>query len=273
MGIVIFLLIWYFASARNNPKIFSKLKSNKGLIKLGILFLIISSVNSGLLEASIGIGMAAIPFFLIYKFLKKATNKEQATIQKQVQKNRKQNLAKEDLLPIAVPKRIKIIEKFNTKYGLNLTSSQIQTMVDASYISTDWEYLISSMTKEYTTIHQWYKSPIGDWLRTYLKVFNVQSISSDMGQQKQIALDSFDQIFKAADLSEYNTPAWDIANINNKFMTNFDDISFMIAYRFLEANGKKYQLGKVHILKTDEELSDLKEKYDNMAMPSGYPAQ
>jgi hypothetical protein len=30
-------------------------------------------------------------------------------------------------------------------------------------------------------------------------------------------------------------------------MTNFDDISFMMAYRFLEANGRKYPLGEVDI--------------------------
>ena len=32
MGLIIFFLIWYFAYARNNQKIFEKLKKNKVLI-------------------------------------------------------------------------------------------------------------------------------------------------------------------------------------------------------------------------------------------------
>ena len=67
------------------------------------------------------------------------------------------------------------------------------------------------MQKEYQTIHQWYKAPIGGWLRVYLKVFDVQTVSSDMAQQKRICIDSFDQIFRSIDLTSYNTPAWDIS--------------------------------------------------------------
>ena len=39
----------------------------------------------------------------------------------------------------------------------------------------------------------------------------------------------------------------------------------MIAYRFLESNGHKYNLGEVEILKTDDELSKLRKKYDEEA--------
>ena len=133
--------------------------------------------------------------------------------------------------------------------------------MDASYISTDWELFLSSLTKEYATVHQWFKTPANSWLRVYLRVFNTQTISPDMAQQKQICIDSFHQIFQYADLSSYNTPAWDIRDINNKFMTNFDDTTFMLAYRFLEANGIQYPLGKVKILSADNELEQLKEKY------------
>lgn len=55
-------------------------------------------------------------------------------------------------------------------------------------------------------------------------------------------------------------------------MTNFDDISFMMAYRFLEANGRKYTLGEVEILHTDDELSDLKKKYDAETAGAGIGA-
>lgn len=262
MGVIIFFLIWYFAYARNNPKTFSKLKRNKTWIFILIAIFMFSNVSSSLFELSIILGMMLIPFTIISRIIKSFTSPDTAASKKETRKARNEAIPKSEQLPNAVPKRIKIVQKFSDKNGLNLTASQIQTIVDASYISTDWEYLILSMLKEYQTIHQWFKSPMGGWLRVYLKVFNVQTISSDMAQQKQICIDSFDQIFRSIDLSTYNTPAWSIDKINNTYMTNFDDISFMIAYRFLEANGRKYNLGKVEILKTDEELSDLKKKYD-----------
>lgn len=262
MGVIIFFLIWYFAYARNNPKTFGKLKRNKTWIFILIAFFMFSNVSSSLFELSIILGMMLIPFTILSRIFKSIFSPGDAADKKEAKKARNEAIPKSEQLPNAVPKRIKIVQKFNDKNGLNLTQSQIQTIVDASYISTDWEYLILSMIKDYQTIHQWFKSPIGGWLRVYLKVFNVQTISSDMAQQKQICIDSFDQIFRSIDLSTYNTPAWNISQINNTYMTNFDDISFMIAYRFLEANGRKYKLGEVEILKADEELSDLKKKYD-----------
>ena len=187
-----------------------------------------------------------IPAYVIYRIFKSISDPDGTAKNKEFKKEtRNSTIPKSEQLPNAVPKRIKIVEKFNDKYNLTLTPSQIQTIVDASYVSTDWEYLILSMQKEYQTIHQWYKAPIGGWLRVYLKVFDVQTVSSDMAQQKRICIDSFDQIFRSIDLTSYNTPAWDISRINNTYMTNFDDISFMMAYRFLEANGRKYTLGEV----------------------------
>ena len=262
MGVIIFFLIWYFAYARNNPKIFSKLKRNKTWIYILIAIFMFSNVSSSLFSLSIVLGMILIPFTILSRIFKGIFSPAAEASKKEAKKARNEAIPKSEQLPNAVPKRIKTVQKFSDKNGLNLTPSQIQTIVDASYISTDWEYLILSMQKEYQTIHQWFKSPIGGWLRVYLKVFNVQTISSDMAQQKRICIDSFDQIFRSIDLSSYNTSAWNIEQINNKYMTNFDDISFMIAYRFLEANGHKYNLGEVEILKTDEELSDLKKKYD-----------
>lgn len=262
MGIIIFFIIWYFAYARNNPKIFDKLKKKKGLIIFILIALFFSNASEGLLGLSFALGALFIPCYIFYKIAKAISGPEKRQEKKEAKQVRNSTIPKSEQLPNAVPKRIKIVEKFNDKYDLTLTPSQIQTIVDASYVSTDWEYLILSMQKEYQTIHQWYKAPIGGWLRVYLKVFDVQTVSSDMAQQKRICIDSFDQIFRAIDLTSYNTPAWDISRINNTYMTNFDDISFMMAYRFLEANGHKYTLGEVEILHTDDELSNLKKKYD-----------
>ena len=234
------------------------------VIGIVIAGLVLSNTSSTLLGLSVILATIGLPIYFIFKAIKGIAgggNQEA----KEAKRARDEAIPRSEQLPNAVPKRLKIVEKFNNRYNLNLTSSQIQTIVDASYISTDWEYLILSMQKEYQTIHQWFKAPIGGWLRVYLKVFNVQTVSSDMAQQKRICLDSFDQIFRSIDLSDYNTPAWDISHVNNTYMTNFDDISFMIAYRFLESNGHKYNLGEVEILKTDDELSKLRKKYDEEA--------
>ncbi len=262
MGLIIFFLIWYFAYARNNPKIFEKLKKKKGLIIFILICLFFSNASSSLVGLSFVLGAMFLPFYIFYKIIKSFTGSDDKAKKKEAKEIRNSTIPKSEQLPNAVPKRLRIVEKFNAKYGLTLTPSQIQTIVDASYVSTDWEYLILSMQKEYQTVHQWFKAPIGGWLRIYLKVFDVQTVSSDMAQQKRICLDSFDQIFRSMDLTSYNTPAWDFNRINNTYMTNFDDISFMMAYRFLEANGRKYPLGEVEILHTDDELADLKKKYD-----------
>ena len=264
MGFIVFFLIWYFAYARNNPKLFDKIRRHKVMIGVIIAGLVFSNTSSTLLGLSVILATIGLPIYIIFKAIKGIARGEKQEA-KEARRARDEAIPRSEQLPNAVPKRIRIVEKFNNKYNLNLTSSQIQTIVDASYISTDWEYLILSMQKEYQTIHQWFKAPIGGWLRVYLKVFNVQTVSSDMAQQKRICLDSFDQIFRSIDLSDYNTPAWDISHVNNTYMTNFDDISFMIAYRFLESNGHKYNLGEVEILKTDDELSKLRKKYDEEA--------
>ena len=276
MGLIIFFVIWYFAYARNNPKIFSKLKKKKGLIIFILIALFFSNASGSLFSLSFGLCSLLIPAYVIYRIIKSISAPDETAKNKEFKKEAKEvrnsTIPKSEQLPNAVPKRIRIVEKFNDKYNLTLTPSQIQTIVDASYVSTDWEYLILSMQKEYQTIHQWYKAPIGGWLRVYLKVFDVQTVSSDMAQQKRICIDSFDQIFRSIDLTSYNTPAWDISRINNTYMTNFDDISFMMAYRFLEANGRKYTLGEVEILHTDDELSDLKKKYDAETAGAGVGA-
>lgn len=50
-------------------------------------------------------------------------------------------------------------------------------------------------------------------------------------------------------------------SINNRFMTNFDESSFMMAYRFPENNGRKYELPSMGIVKTTAEIDAPEEKY------------
>lgn len=160
-------------------------------------------------------------------------------------------------------KRRKIIEKFNKKYELYLTESQIQRMVDASYYSPEWEKEIEDMDKEYASVYEWFQGNTA-WLRAYLKTFKVQSVSSDFEQQKQICFSEFDQVFGGIDFSQAYSHEDAIREINDKFFTGFDDISFMIAYRFLEANGRKYNLGHREVLRNESETDRLAKKYDQM---------
>ena len=167
------------------------------------------------------------------------------------------------ILPREASKRRKIIEKFNKKYELYLTESQIQRIVDASYYSFEWEKEIADMNKEYNSVYEWFQGNTG-WLRAYLKVFKVQSVCSDFGQQKQICFSEFDQVFREIDFASFYSQDEAILEMNDKFFTDFNDISFMIAYRFLEANGRKYNLTKRNVVKNESETDILARKYDRM---------
>lgn len=168
-----------------------------------------------------------------------------------------------NILPREASKRRKIIEKFNKKYELYLTESQIQRIVDASYYSSEWEKEIADMNKEYNSVYEWFQGNTS-WIRAYLKVFKVQSVCSDFGQQKQICLSEFDQVFCETDFASFYSQDDAIREMNNKFFIDFNDISFMIAYRFLEANGRKYNLTTRNVVKNESETDILVHKYDRM---------
>lgn len=167
------------------------------------------------------------------------------------------------VLPKEASKRRKIIEKFNRKYELYLTESQIQRIVDASYYSYEWEREIADMNKEYNSVYEWFQGNT-DWLRAYLKAFKVQSVCSDFNQQKQICFSEFDQVFREIDFASFYSQDEAIHEINDRFFTDFNDISFMIAYRFLETNGRKYDLVTRSIVKNESETDILARKYDRM---------
>lgn len=172
-------------------------------------------------------------------------------------------------LPKQAAKRTKLLTKFNNTYGLNLSSDQIQRIVDASYMSVEWTKELVSMSAEYETVSSWFAGEHA-WLRAYLMAFQVQNISSDFTMQEQIVFDSFDRVF--ADICNDPSQPMEraIARINEKYPIMFDEVTFTIAYRFLESKGKKYPVSFTQIFSMDNGIDDLLSKYSKGdTSPSG----
>jgi hypothetical protein len=169
----------------------------------------------------------------------------------------------------SVPKRRKIIEKFNNKYNLNLTDAEINRIVDASYMSFSWEREIYDMDRDYNSVFEWYNSETS-WLRAYLRVFPVQSVSSDFKRQFQICLDVFDDIFNTVKPSTYASVDDCVDAINKRYLTSFDETTFMIAYNFLNANDRKHELPRTGATKMYSELDSLMSKYDKEVAGNPY---
>lgn len=159
------------------------------------------------------------------------------------------------------PKRRKIVEKFNKKYGLNLRPEEIERIVDASYMSYSWEREICDMDDDYQIIAEWFTTDTS-WLRAYLRVFSIQTVSSDFGMQKDICLSAFGQIFEEIDPANCASVEECIYKINNRYMTAFDETTFMIAYRFLQANGYKVVLPGQNLVRNKSDIENLMDKYD-----------
>ena len=168
----------------------------------------------------------------------------------------------EEEIPDSWDGRRKIVERFNEKYVLRLTDAQIDSIVSGSFQSEMWAGEIAAMNKKYDSASEWYASDT-NWLRAYMKVFNVQNISTDFEFQKEICIRNFNEIFSSIDASKYNTVEEWIKKCDEMFLTSFDESCYMIAHRFLEANGYHYELPNMNIIKMNGGLSDLMEKYDN----------
>lgn len=276
MPILFVFIIWYSFFGKNNPKIYRTLQDKipkiiGGLIILSILSSALPSVLSMSIAAIVVFGIFFGPLIFIIWLIRKALGKDKARDQKAdytYYQNHYQEQAKPKAagtsvtgLTRSVPKRKKIIEKFNKKYGLNLTEKEIDRIVDASYMSNCWEREIYDMSREYDSVFQWYSGDSG-WLRAYLHAFPVQSVSSDFELQKTICLDSFDQIFRDINPGKYTTTDECIEAINQRYLTAFDDSTFMIAYRFLEANGRHYELPHLGVMRNESDIDKLKHKYD-----------
>mgnify|MGYP003290068784 CR=1 FL=1 len=179
---------------------------------------------------------------------------------------------KNSKFPKSVSKRKRIVEKFNNTYNLNLTNEQIQSMVNASYMSNIWLAELEAMDEKYESVYEWFGGGPTAWLRAYMYVFHVQDITSDVGQQENIAMYAFQEVFSYADTIKGYPLSDIISKVNSKFLSEFDDVSFMIAYRFLESKGLKHDIGTASIIRNDSEIDKLLEKYkdqelDGKSMP------
>ena len=169
-------------------------------------------------------------------------------------------------LPSSERKRKKIVKKFSDRYGLNLSDQDIAQMVGASYMSTAWSREICYMNQKYETIYSWFATS-NPWLKAYMYAFPLQQISSDFALQEQIVYNTFDQVFSDVLSKPDITVPEAIWQINSKYYTQFDESSFMIAYRFMEQKGKRYRLNLNDVVKGVSDIDDLLSKYEQ------YPTQ
>lgn len=218
------------------------------------------------------IGGIAVVAWLIHRFGKKNKKSEWDSWRQEESDSRQDSVYREyreqtkkgvksGILPAAAKKRRKIVETFNDKWALCLTPEQIKGIVDASYFSEIWKKEIEAMTRKYETLSQWYQG-YTKWLRVYLRVFHVQEVTSDIRQQESICTYAFEEVFLYADSLNDMPLSEKIRAVNEKFYASFDDISFMIAYRFLESKGKKHDLGRSGIVREDADIDELLHKYD-----------
>lgn len=279
MGIIVMFLIWYNIWGKSNPRVYRSVKTNSSkiipiIVVMGILFSMTGPLFIGTFVVLLVFGiMFGLPAFIIWSLLKAfgiGKKREQRNDYAYYQRYYQAPAPVKGIsttvtgLTKSVPKRRKIIEKFNKKHSLNLTDEEIDRIVDASYMSNCWECEIYEMDIDYKSIMQWYRSDTG-WLRAYLHAFPVQSVSSDFEMQHKIVLESFDTIFGQIHPEKYASVDDCVRAINDTYFTLFDETTFMIAYRFLEANNIKYPMPHVDLVRSDSVLDQLKAKYDQEA--------
>ena len=272
MPLIIIFFIWYGMYGRNNPNVYSKIHNKIGwIIALFVIFGGLSGFSSlfgGLLAVSIVIAFFGAPIWLVAWLIARSSKgkaKQKQNDYDYYKNHYSQSDAKAGTtvtgLTRAVPKRRKIVQKFNQKYDLYLTDEEINRIVDASYMSNCWEREILDMDQKYDTISQWYRGDSA-WLRAYLHAFPVQNVTSDFESQRSICLDTFYQIFAEIDPGKYESVESCVREINQRFMTNFDDITFSIAHRFLADNGYSFSQPRYDMHGAKSDIDRLKEKYD-----------
>lgn len=169
-------------------------------------------------------------------------------------------------LPSAQRKRKKIVQKFSDKHGLNLTAQDIEQIVSASYMNTNWAREICFMNRKYETVYEWFGTG-SQWLKAYLYAFPLQQVSTDFNMQEQIVYAAFDEVFNDILSKPGITVPEAIWEINTKYFTQFDESTFMIAYRFMEAKGKKYALNIGNVIHDTSDIDDLLSKYEQTGTP------
>ena len=266
MGLIIFLIIIYNVMIKTNPKLHDKMKGRVPFfIALFIVLQILAFIGgnlSNIIGNLLAFGFIASPFIFISWIVKKIKgigNKKTSEEYQEI----KREVGADIKLTESVPKRKKIVEKFNEKYSLCLTNDQIDRIVEASYSSYSWLRELYDMNKDYKFASQWIEEN-NDWLRTYLFVFPVMDISSDFARQEQIVEDTYYAIFNDIDPKNCYSVEDCIIKINNKYMTRFDEKTFMEAYRFLQKHHHNFKLPGAdrNILRNESEVEKLAEKYD-----------
>ena len=275
LTVIIAAICWYFVSGKDNPNVRKKFRSGLGTMgkliaalllffPISIILIVMAAVVGGLFS-SFG---SLIPFIIIISIIKgiangkkNATKREQSTEYQEIKKNDK--AAAEYKLTRSTGRRVKIVSKFNKKYNLRLRDDQIERIMNASYVSYYWEKEIYDMSLDYNVPAEWLKSST-DWLRAYLLAFPVMDIASDINVQRTIVINSYLQIFKAVQGKSYYSVDEMIKDVNNMFLVNFDEMTFMIAHKFLKQSGFEFELPQIGVMKNMSEIDRLAEQYDKM---------
>ncbi len=273
MGTILFIVIcWYLVKGREDPGVRRKMKSVLGTIPklIGGFFTIIfvtvafSLLAGGIFSAFSGL----IPFIviasIISKLVKSGKNekkREKSIEYREIKQNVNQGAGYK--LTQSTSKRVRIVSKFNKKFGLNLTDDQIERIMNASYVSYYWEKEIYDMTQDYNVQVEWLKSDT-DWLRAYLMAFPVMDIASDFSVQKKIVVDAFYQIFKGITAKSYYSIDEMIKDVNNRYLVNFNEMTFMIAHKFLKQNGHDFELPRIGVTRVESDVEKLAREYDEM---------
>ena len=270
MPLLVFFLLWYAFFVRNNPRIYNKLDGKIGTIMFWLIALtVFPAFIPGVLGAMFGLTVAAlailaafspiiIPAVIIGRILGFGKNKHKKG--KTVKYDTKERNMSTGLTK-SVPKRRKIVRKFNKKYDLNLTEEEINKIVDASYMSFAWEKEIKDMDEDYDSVFEWYNS-MTNWLRAYLKAFPIHTVSSDFARQKEIVVETFDQLLLEVQPSSYSSLEECIEDINNKYFCALDETTFMMIFRLLQVSGKYHKLPTSNLIRHETDIDRLKRKYD-----------
>ncbi len=80
---------------------------------------------------------------------------------------------------------------------------------------------------------------------------------------------AFEQVWSYADSMNHLSLEERIRKVNDTYFTKFDNNTFMIAYRFLEARGRKHKLDAMDPIQTGDDMEDLKKKYDQTGGQAG----
>ncbi len=270
MPLLVFFLVWYFAVGRKNPMIFNKIERWIKPIVIGLILLTFFPGIYGGIGAILGLSIALLavlsPIIVPVAIISAIFGNKNKKARKIHVKEEPQMFTG---LTKSVPKRRKIVKKFNKIYGLNLTDDEINKIVDASYMSFAWEKEIKDMDEDYDNVYEWYNS-MTNWLRAYLKAFPVHTVSSDFTRQKEIVMETFDQLLTEVKPSTYPSLEDCIYDINNKYYCVLDETTFMMMYRFLQACGRDHKLPTSSLIRNESDIDRLKKKYDETANADVY---